>query len=245
LAGASRSPENVLPDGHLPTGEHAYRQVRSAIVRCVYGPGDRLRVEELSTRFGVSSSPVREALHRLTVEGLVIALDQRGFRVAPITIEGIRDLTRLRLLVESETLADAVRTGDDAWEATLVGAAHQLSKIEGTLPAGPSGLDDRWAASHRSFHLALYAGCSSPLLVQHSRSLFDLADRYRRYSARTRVAPRAKRTEHRHILEAVLERDVDLSLALLRRHIQATEHNVVEALTAGADPGADGRDHVA
>jgi GntR family transcriptional regulator, carbon starvation induced regulator len=246
LAVPKRSIDHLTPDGDVSTGEHAYRQIRSAIVRCDYGPETRLRVEELSTRFGVSSSPVREALHRLTVEGLVIALEQRGFRVAPITISGIRDLTRVRLLVESETLADAIQMGRDDWEASLVGAAHQLSKAEATLPTGPTALDDRWAACHRNFHLALYAGSTSPLLVQHSNSLFDLADRYRRYSATERLTPRTKRTEHRQILDAVLERDTDLAVALLRRHIEATERNVVAVLTAADDRhGAASRDHVA
>jgi GntR family transcriptional regulator, carbon starvation induced regulator len=246
LAGATRSIKILAPDGDVSTGEHAYRQIRAAIVRCDYGPDERLRVEELSTRFGVSSSPVREALHRLSVEGLVVALDQRGFRVAPITIAGIRDLTRVRLLVESETLADAIKMGSDDWEASLVGVAHQLAKTEATLPSGPTALDDQWAASHRNFHLALYAGSTSPLLVQHSRSLFDLADRYRRYSATERLTPRTKRTEHRQILDGVLERDTDLAVALLRRHIEATERNVVAALAAAAGKqSAASRDHVA
>jgi GntR family transcriptional regulator, carbon starvation induced regulator len=217
----------------ISTGEQAYHQVRTAIVRCLYGPGERLRVEELCDRFGVSSSPVREALHRLTVEGLVVALDQRGFRVAPMTIDGIRDLTRVRLLVETEALSDAVGYGNDAWEGGVVAAAHQLSKIERSLSEGPAALDEHWAECHRTFHLTLYRGSGSPLLVQYSASLFDLADRYRRYSATTRTTPRAKRTEHRRILEAVLERNVEVSVALLRRHIEATERNVVEALASG------------
>jgi GntR family transcriptional regulator, carbon starvation induced regulator len=214
----------------VSTGEHAYNEVRTAIVRCVYGPGERLRVEDLCSTFGVSSSPVREALHRLTVEGLVVALDQRGFRVAPMTIDGIRDLTRVRLLVEAEALADAVRHGDDSWEGEVVAAAHRLAKIERKLSTGPAALDEHWAASHRTFHLTLYRGTSSPLLLRYSSSLFDLADRYRRYSATARTTPRAKRTEHRQILDAVLERNVDVSVALLRRHIEATERNVAEAL---------------
>jgi GntR family transcriptional regulator, carbon starvation induced regulator len=218
-------------------GEYAYQHVRAAIVRCEYGPGERLRVEELCRRFGVSSSPVREALHRLTVEGMAIALDQRGFRVAPLTIEGIRDLTRMRLLVETEAIADAVRHGDDRWEGNVVAAAHRLSKIERTITDGPAALDDQWALCHRTFHVTIYQGSQSPLLFQYSCSLFDLADRYRHYSASARTTPRSKRTEHRQLLEAVVGREAEAAVALLRRHVESNERNVVAMLETAAHPG--------
>ena len=81
--------------------------------------------------------------------------------------------------------------------------------------------------------------------MQYSTTLFDLADRYRRFSAVNRARPRAKRTEHRQILDAALERDADLAVVLLRRHIEATARNVTDALNRAAprEPGAKVKSH--
>ncbi len=215
-----------------PLGEQAYQALRQAIVRCEFEPDDRLRVEELSRKFGLSSSPLREALNRLVEQGLVRSLDNRGFRVAPISVEGIVDLTRVRLLIETEALRDALVHGSDDWEGQVVAAFHGLSMIEKRLSDGPLVLDDKWSERHRGFHLTIYAGCSSPLLKAMVESLFDQAERYRRFSARFRKAKRAKGAEHQRIVDAVVARDLDKATGLVQNHIRSTERNVTESLLA-------------
>lgn len=228
----------------LTQTDRAYQALRGAIVRCELDPGARLRVEELSQMLGVSSSPLREALSRLAGQGLVKAYENRGFRVAPLTLEGLTDLTRVRLIVEREALREAMDNGDDAWEARLVAAAHSLGLVEQRLGAGPKGadgavgplaLDDDWSARHREFHLATYAGARSPLLQAMVADLFDAAERYRRFSARHRKAPRHKHTEHQDLLAAALARQRQDALALLAQHISSTEQNVAAALLAMSD----------
>lgn len=226
----------VADDASLPLGERAYRVLRQAIVRCEYEPGARLRVEELSQRYALSSSPLREALQRLAEQGLVRALENRGFRVSPLTVEGVSDLCRVRQLVEGDALRDAVQHGDDAWEAGCVAAAHALAVREQRMGPGPQALDDDWSARHRAFHLALYAGCSSPLLRGLVEVLFDNAERYRRWTARHRTTPRRKHDEHQRLLAAVLARDADQAVALLQQHITGTERLVVAGLTAMGEP---------
>lgn len=217
--------------------DRAYAALHAAIVRCEFAPGERLRVEELGQRYGLSSSPLREALSRLAGVGLVNAYENRGFRVAPLTVEGMADLTRVRLLVEGETLRDAIAQGDDAWEARLVAAAHALALSEQRLRDVAPALDETWSARHREFHLAIYAGSSSPILRGLVAQLFDAAERYRRFSARHRTLPRAKHAEHRQLLDAVLARDVERATALLTRHVTATERSVTAALLS-MDEGA-------
>lgn len=214
----------------LPLAERAYRNLRQAIVRCEFEPGQRLRVDELSRRYDISSSPVREALSRLTEQGLVRALDNRGFRVAPLSAEGVADLTRVRLLIESEALRESMACGDDRWEAEIVAAAHSLGRVEQRMGGQPLALDNDWSERHRAFHLALYAGCSSPLLMQMVVELFDAAERYRRFSARHRVVSRQKHAEHQQLMTQVLARDAHAALALFRDHIQGTERMVIQAL---------------
>lgn len=231
----------VTPDAEesdeLPLAERAYRALRQAIVRGEFEPGARLRVEALSQRFSVSSSPLREALNRLSEQGLVRALENRGFRVAPLTAAGVSDLARVRTLVECEALRDAIAHGSDAWEAQAVAAGHALGLAERRLGDQPRTLDDDWSARHRAFHLSLYAGCTSPLLVELADVLFDNAERYRRWAARWRQAPRRKHDEHQQLLKAALSRDAPRAVELLRLHISRTEQ-LVSATLAGN--GADG-----
>lgn len=222
-------------DAELPLAERAYRDLRQAIVRCEFEPGARLRVDELSRRFAVSSSPLREALNRLSEQGLVRTLENRGFRVAPLTAAGVSDLARVRTLVECEALRDAMAHGGDAWEAQAVAAAHALGLAERRLGDEPGTLDDDWSARHRDFHLSLYAGCSSPLLLDLADVMFDNAERYRRWAARGRQSPRRKHDEHQQLLAAVLDRDADRALGLLRQHIGRTGQTIAAVL---AGPGA-------
>jgi DNA-binding GntR family transcriptional regulator len=234
-ARAGRQNHGVTPlvddSAELPLAERAYRALRQAIVRGDFEPGARLRVEELSRRFSVSSSPLREALNRLSEQGLVCALENRGFRVAPLTAAGVGDLARVRTLVECEALRDAIAHGKDAWEAQAVAAGHALALAERRLGDQPRTLDDDWSARHRAFHLSLYAGCTSPLLLDLADVLFDNAERYRRWAARWRQAPRRKHDEHQQLLKAVLARDSDRAVELLRTHISHTEQLVAAALT--------------
>ncbi len=221
---------NVDDSTELPLAERAYRALREAIVRGDFEPGARLRVEELSRLFSVSSSPLREALNRMSEQGLVRALENRGFRVAPLTAAGVSDLARVRTLVECEALRDAIAHGTDAWEARAVAAGHALGLAERRLGDQPRTLDDDWSARHRAFHLSLYAGCTSPLLLDLADVLFDNAERYRRWAARWRRAPRRKHDEHQRLLKAALARDTDRAVELLRLHISHTEQLVSAAL---------------
>lgn len=225
------------PNPEQPVAERAYRALRQAIVRGEFEPGARLRVEELGRRFAVSSSPVREALNRLSEQGLVRALENRGFRVAPLTAAGVSDLARVRTLVECEALRDAIAHGSDAWEAQAVAAGHALALAERRLGDQPRTLDDDWSARHRAFHLSLYAGCTSPLLLDLADVLFDNAERYRRWAARWRQAPRRKHDEHQLLLKAVVTRQSERAVELLRQHITHTERLVAAALV-GKGKGA-------
>jgi len=213
--------------------DKAYQALRQAIVQGDFEPGARLRVEELSRRYGVSSSPLREALARLTGQGLVHVLENRGFRVAPITLAGLTDITRVRLIIEREALREAITHGDDAWEAAVVAAGHALALAEQRVGSGQAvALDQDWSTRHRAYHLALYAGARSPTLQGLVAELFDAAERYRRFSALHRQAPRGKRGEHQALQTAVLARDTDRAVGLLTEHIASTERNVAVALTA-------------
>jgi DNA-binding GntR family transcriptional regulator len=227
--------EATEPDS-LPLSERAYRTLRAAIVRCDFAPGERLKLDALIGHYGFSSSPLREALNRLTQEGLVRALENRGFRVAPLSAEMLHDLTRMRLLVESEALRLAMQHGGDEWETAVVAAFHRLSLLAERRDAGKPIDIGEWTERHREFHMALFSGCASPLLMQTAETYFTQAERYRRFAATQTSEPRCKMPAHQGLMNATLARDQEKALELLRKHIQGTTDTVDSAMKRMAAP---------
>jgi len=214
-----------------PMSERAYQALRGAVVRCDFAPGEKLKVEALSERYGFSSSPLREALNRLAQEGLAQSLEHRGFRVAPLSRSALDDLTHMRLLLETDALTSAIEHGRDDWEGRVVSAFHSLTLIEQRLDAaGPMAPNDDWSARHKSFHLALFSGCNSPLLLRTAEMFFVQAERYRRFSALHRKPARNKISEHQALMAATLARKKRQATDLLREHIMKTTRNVAAVL---------------
>ena len=218
----------------VPLSEVAYQALRGKILRCEFEPGEKLKIDTLQRDHGLSSSPLREALNRLVTEGLVRADERRGFWAAPVSVADLRDVTRLRLMLDCEALEESIKRGDDAWEARIVSAQHWLVKIEGRAEQArantPLTLNADWSVRHKDFHMALLSASSSPKLLGLCSGLFDQAERYRRLSMRYRKEPRHKSAEHRRIMDAVIGRDKAAALALLREHTSRTAENVEAAM---------------
>lgn len=213
-----------------PLIDVALSRMKTAIIRCELAPGTRLKVESLSKAYGLSSSPIREALNRLAQDGIVRATENRGFWVAPIAVDDFRDISRLRVLLEREALFDSIERGDDEWEVSVLTAFHRLSLIEKKLDSGPVALDDNWSERHRAFHMALLSATPSPLLTSMIASLFDRAERYRRYSAMHRLEQRHKSNEHESLMKAAIGREKEKAASLLQKHIESTLARTVGAL---------------
>src|SRR5271166_5471253 len=137
--------------------ETAYASLRGEILSGALEPGAKLRTEELRARYDVSGSTIREALTRLLGEALVTAEGQRGFRVAPASIDDFRDLTEVRKLIETEALRQSIVAGDENWESQVVAAFYRLSKVEERLAENPLGAMGEFEERNREFHQALIA----------------------------------------------------------------------------------------
>ncbi len=222
--------EMSLNSSSPPLSEQAFNRLRKDVLSGNFVAGTKLKLDELQTHYGYSSSPLREALSRLAQEGLVRTDDRRGFRVAPISREDLQDITHMRLMLDVQALADAIALGDDAWEAAIVAAHHRLEKIESRFHDGPVVLDDEWSEVHRNFHLTLISACPSERQRLWSASLFDQAERYRRFSARHRQIGRRKSNEHRKLMDVTLRRDSETACALLAEHIRSTQRNIEAVL---------------
>lgn len=200
-------------------------RVRAGILNGRLQPGARLRLEELKAEFGVSWSPIREAVSRLVAEGLLVADEQRGYRVAPVSKTHLAEIIRLRVTLETMAFRDSIAKGDDAWEAAVLAAHHRLSKVESGLRASANA--EPWETLHQSFHEALIRACDSPVLLQFCAQLHALNDRYRRLFFAAHDFDRDVAGEHRAIAEATMARDADKACILLATHIERTGNNIL------------------
>ena len=203
--------------------ESAYRRLRHEIITGVYTPGEKLRVEHLRQQYQIGAGTLREALSRLVGDTLVVAQEQRGFRVAPLSLADLEDLTRTRILMESEALRQSIAAGDDAWEARVVAAFHTLGRVEERLNRKvPSSLADEWEHRNGAFHRALLSACLSSWLQRFLDILYHQSERYRRISLITQTIPRDVHAEHGAIFEAALARDTKKAVSLNAHHIVLT-----------------------
>lgn len=218
--------------GAATLAEAAYRRLRQDIVAGVFAPSQPLRLELLKQRYGLSFSPLREALNRLQTERLVITAPLRGFSVAPVSIEEMWDATETRILIECEALRRSIAQGDDDWEAGIVAAFHALDlQVRRRASGGPA--DEELIAletRHHDFHRALIGQCRSRRLLDLADQLYVETQRYRlpTLAGRNPVASRDVAKEHRQIMQAALARRADEATGLLGAHYRKTSE-LVEA----------------
>lgn len=202
--------------------DYVFERLRADILTGQFEPSARLAMKELSERYQVGTSPIREALHRLTGEGFVQFVGQRGFRVPPLSLDDLDDLTDLRSLIEEAALRQAMANGDDAWEAGIVAAFHRLERQAGRFSTQDEDVIREYDAVHRGFHLALYASAASPRLVALQANLFDQAYRYRTLLHQEPITPREVIAEHKRLMKLVLAREVEGAVKAMKAHLQLT-----------------------
>lgn len=208
--------------------ENAYLALRQDIIDGKHAPGSRLRVEHLKGDYGVGGGTLREALSLLVSDALVVSEGQRGFWVAPISHADFEDITRTRLLIETEALCSSIRNGDDNWEAELVAAFHRLSRVEEKLNNTVARLRE-WEERNRAFHEALIAGCESRRLRYLIGILYRQSERYRRIAIASSHSRRDIHQEHTELFEAAMKRDIKRATAALDIHIRATLEIIQQA----------------
>lgn len=200
--------------------ETVLAQLRSAIASGLLLPGEQVRQDALAERFGVSRVPLREALKILEGEGQVIYHPHRGYFVAELDLADLREVYRIRDLLENEAIRTAVpQIGDgDLAEAESAVLDVERAAAADDLPA--------MTAANRRFHFVLIEAAGMPRLSRLVRILWDATDAYRtRYYA----DPSHRQSviaEHREIIDAVRAGDTETAVEVLRRH----RERAVEAL---------------
>ena len=198
-------------------GDRAYELVRSDIIFAKLLPSHRLKLEQLRGEYGVSVGTLRELLNRLAAEGLVVAEGQRGFEVAPVSAQNLREIAALRLLLETHAMELSFERGDMEWEGRVVAAYHKLSAMEQRLLSGDKSGTRTWKRYDWEFHHALISACGSEVLLQTHAPVYDKYLRYQMVAGIFRG--KLPIAEHRMLQDAALKRDKASACRVLSTHI--------------------------
>ena len=215
--------------------DRAFDLLRRDILNGTFAPDQPLPVSDLSDRYGLSATPLREALSRLAEKQLVVAAANRGWRVAAVSLAEFEDISRARHAVESALLDDAMKNGGIDWESGIVAAHYRLKQT-----VVPLGEDDtianrqRWIAAHDSFHTALLGAARSAWLKGFYAQTVEQLQRHHQavlFHTSTRAQPRDLHTilrialsveRHTELMAPVLARDHEAAQAELAQHIETT-----------------------
>lgn len=201
---------------HVTKQQFVYEVMREAILRCEFGPGERLNIDALARRLDVSIVPIREALRVLESEGLVVSVAHVGATVAPISRQSIVEIfTILEGLEAVSTRASALCAGPEDYPPldTLV------SDMDRALADGRL---DHWSELNTRFHLAIGRLPAMPMLEQMLQQALASWDRVRRHFFRDVFLHRAHvaQTEHHRLLEQMKRRDIPGLERTIRDHNQ-------------------------
>lgn len=201
-------------------------------------PGSKVVLDALAEQRSVTLSEIREAVVCLVNDGLASLDGEAALRVAPVSLADLKDLTRTRIVVETEVLRSSIRAADAGWEERVRAAFGELSAVEALLGDNPRAHLDRWERCNGEFHAALDAACPLRRLMRFNTLLYKQHERYRRLVLVQRTAPRDVHAEHLALFEAAIERDEARACTVLEEHIARTVDMLANGIRDGSWFGA-------
>ncbi|MEP2784844.1 MAG: GntR family transcriptional regulator [Pseudoruegeria sp.] len=195
--------------------------IRRDISFGVLRPDQKLKIADLRQLYGGSNHSMRETLRMLTTEGMVEAINQRGYRVTSATEDDLRDILLLRLEVESLALKRSLEHGDVTWESRVMAALHSISRADVAVQDHPDDITAlEWDEACRELVLTLASACNSPRLIKMVAQFYGQSRRFRLALLREGRIDFAARTARQMALQrAILDRNEAGALSALRDEI--------------------------
>jgi DNA-binding GntR family transcriptional regulator len=208
-----------------------YDRLREDLLSGHLEPRLKLQMRFLMETYQTGQTPLREALNRLTADGLVECREQRGFYVTAISRAELAELTKTRCWLESLALRESMAACTPEWEERLLLAHHRLGRTPRSM--NPERFEDNpeWEKLHRVYHRTLIGNCGSRPLIAFCEQLADQLYRYRRLSIRKAFQYRHVGDEHSAIVNTVMSGDVEQAVALLKAHYNRTAEVILQDQT--------------
>ncbi len=217
----------VKLDSYKPLREIVFESMREAIIGGVLKPGERLMEIQLAEEMGVSRTPVREAIRKLELEGLVVMIPRKGAYVAEVSLKDLANVFEIRAALEglAASLA-AERVTDD-----------EVEKMERLLlyKEGENQTIEDIVITDTDFHAMVYNASRNERLVQMLENLREQIQRFRATSLAVPGRVRDAIEEHRAIVEALARHDMEGAKELAEGHIASAESVMLEAIQSKRD----------
>jgi len=224
--------ESVANNGNGGTSTQAssvYDRLQADILTGKLQPGAKLRLKDLIEQYDTGNSPLREALNRLSANGMVLREENRGFRVPPASNEELAELTRTRCWLEEIALRESIANGGSDWEERIVLAFHWLARAARSNDESARHTSPKWEEHHSEFHIALISACNSTFLIDFCSELGQRSFRYRNLAEVVEYRDRHELEEHEELQKAALNRDADLAVELLKKHYTITSDILLDS----------------
>ena len=214
----------VNMDVYLPLRDVVFKTLRQAILKGELEPGERLMEIQLAERLGVSRTPIREAIRKLELEGLVLMIPRKGAEVAKISESNLRDVLEVRRSLEELAI-------DLACQRITEEELDELNKAEVDFKAAIENGDAmQIAQTDESFHEIIYNSTKNQKLVQILNNLREQMYRYRLEYIKHADKRRILMVEHEHILKALTLRHIQEAKMAVREHIDNQEITILKNL---------------
>ncbi|EXG84899.1 MULTISPECIES: GntR family transcriptional regulator [Lacrimispora] len=205
---------------YLPLRDVVFNTLRQAILKGELAPGERLMEIQLAERLGVSRTPIREAIRKLELEGLVLMIPRKGAEVAKISEKSLRDVLEVRRSLEELAI-------ELACQRMTPEAVEELEKKQEEFKeAVEQGNPMEIAETDEAYHDVIYKGTCNDRLVQMINNLREQMYRYRLEYIKDEDKRQILLLEHDNILKAVRQRKVQEAKEAMREHIDNQEITV-------------------
>ena len=212
----------IRMDEYLPLRDVVFNTLRQAILKGELKPGERLMEIQLANKLGVSRTPVREAIRKLELEGLVLMIPRKGAEVAEITRQDMEDVLEVRTALEELAVKDACDHITDAQLSELKKASNEFKKA---LLEGKDLVTCADADMH--FHDVILSATNNRRLIQMLNNLSEQMYRYRMEYVKD-IRQRSNLVEeHRELLDAISSRDSIKAKELMKTHLLNQQQEVI------------------
>ena len=207
-------------DEYLPLRDVVFNTLRNAILTGELSPGERLMEIKLADQLGVSRTPIREAIRKLELEGLVVNTPRKGAEVANISAEDLRDVLEVRRSLEVLAIRLAC---DKMTEETLELLHENIDAFKHSIDAKATS---DIASVDVSFHDIIYKSTGNNRLIQILNNISEQMYRYRFEYIKNKEAWNRLVEEHMNIYEAIKNRDKELAVKSILLHIDNQERDI-------------------
>ncbi|NLY91489.1 MAG: GntR family transcriptional regulator [Firmicutes bacterium] len=213
-------------DSYKPLRELVFEALREAIIKGQLAPGERLMEIQLAEELGVSRTPVREAIRKLELEGLVLMVPRKGAYVASFSMKDVVEVFEIRGALEGLAAALAAERITD----------EELEELERQLVKSSELINQAdlkgMVEVDTGFHQILYQASRNERLAQIINNLREQIQRFRQTSLSFPGRMKLALEEHREIVDAISARDSDLARKLAQEHIENAENSMMQVIRA-------------